>query len=72
MADCLILGFNDTDFSEHEQRVRKMGTRSGAYRDLHLSFVWHEDRPHRALDLLNTLRREEGLRSAPLHNAEFL
>ncbi|MCA9704328.1 MAG: PhpK family radical SAM P-methyltransferase [Myxococcales bacterium] len=72
MADCLILGFNDLDFSEHEQRVRKMGTRSGAYRDLDLSFVWYEGRPHRALDLLNTLRLEEGLSSAPLHNAEFL
>lgn len=67
MADCLIIGFNDLDFAQHEERVRRMGTDSGAYNDLALSFLRHEERPLRALDTINRFHPEKHL-----HNADFL
>src|SRR5262249_7497976 len=67
MAECLIVGFNDLDFAAHEERVRKMGLGTGAYRDLALSFVRHEGRPLRALDTINRFHPGERL-----HNADFL
>ncbi len=67
MADCLIVGFYDLDFGRNEQRVRRMGTDTGAYRDLALSFVWHGGRPLRALDVINHFRPKEHL-----HNADFI
>src|SRR5688572_28070686 len=68
MTDCLIVGFNDLDFAKHEERVRRMGTDAGAYADLALSFLRHEGRPLRALEVLNHFR-QGGER---LHNADFL
>jgi radical SAM PhpK family P-methyltransferase len=67
MADCLIVGFNDLDFREYEARVRRMGTGSGAYQDLGLSFVRHRGRPLRALDTINHFHP-----GRHLHNADFL
>lgn len=67
MADCLIVGFNDLDFTQHEERVRRMGTDSGAYKDLALSFLRHEGRPLRALETINHFHP-----GRHLHNADFL
>jgi anaerobic magnesium-protoporphyrin IX monomethyl ester cyclase len=69
MADCLIVGFNDLDFTSHEERVRRMGTAAGAYQDLNLSYVRHEGMPLRALDVINRFRTPAG---ETLHNADFL
>jgi radical SAM PhpK family P-methyltransferase len=67
MADCLIIGFNDLNFTQHEERVRRMGADSGAYRDLALSFLRHEGRPLRALETINRFHP-----GRHLHNADFL
>ncbi len=37
--DCLVIGHNDTPFEAYEQRLRRYGEDSEAYRDLKLSFV---------------------------------
>ncbi len=71
MADCLIVGFNDLDFPQHEERVRRMGVSAGAYADLALSFVRHEGRPLRALEVLNHFRTERA-EASDLHNVDFL
>lgn len=71
--DCLILGFFDYPFPEYVEIVRAMGERSGAYRDLALSFVELNGRPYRALDVVTALRKEEmRIVEAPFHNADFL
>jgi anaerobic magnesium-protoporphyrin IX monomethyl ester cyclase len=69
MKDCLIIGFNDADFSTYVQMVKSMGPNNGAYRDLRLAFVEYEGRPHRALDLLG--RFHQGSRHY-FHNMDFL
>lgn len=52
-TDCLIIGYNDTDFAGYVNWVREMGSDHGAYRDLNLGFVDHDGRPRHALDVLN-------------------
>ena len=51
--DCLLIGHNDIDFEEYEEKIRSMGTSSGAYRDLDLNFVVLDNRPHTATDMFN-------------------
>ena len=51
--DCLLIGHNDIDFEEYEKKVRAMGVRSGAYRDLDLNFVVLDNRPQTAADMFN-------------------
>jgi anaerobic magnesium-protoporphyrin IX monomethyl ester cyclase len=71
--DCLILGFYDYPFPEYVEIVRAMGERSGAYRDLALSFVELKGKPYRALDVVTALRKEEmQIMESPFHNADFL
>src|SRR5262249_43500506 len=73
MIDCLLLGMNSQRFPEYLGMVRGLGSTSGAYRDLNLSFVEHEQQPFQALDLLNHYReRTGGMLRAPFHNADFL
>lgn len=55
MVDCLIVGHNDGDFPSYVQMLEGMGTDSGAYRDLALSFVQWDGQPTRALDVFNRL-----------------
>ena len=70
MVDCLLIGFNDTDFEDYVNLVRSMGTNTGAYRDLNLHFVEHEGKPYRSMDILNYFQDKE--RAEPFHNADFL
>lgn len=73
MTDCLIIGFNDSNFEEYVDMVRSMGTDSGAYRDLNLSFVEYDDKPYRSMDLLNRFYFEDKPGAhRPFHNADFL
>ena len=55
MVDCLIVGHNDGDFPSYVKMLEGMGTDSGGYRDLALSFVQWEGQPTRALDVFNRL-----------------
>src|ERR1700709_131241 len=52
-ADCLLVGYNDSIFSDSLQIVRAMGKGSGAYRDLNLAFIEMDGKPYRCMDLLN-------------------
>jgi radical SAM PhpK family P-methyltransferase len=52
MTDCLIIGFNDSNFGEYVDMVRGMGTDSGGFRDLRLAYLNYEGKPYRSLDLL--------------------
>jgi len=55
MVDCLIVGHNDGNFPSYVKMLEGMGTDSGAYRDLALSFVQWDGQPTRALDVFNRL-----------------
>ena len=73
MTDCLILGFNDTNFEDYVEMVRSMGSDAGAYRDLNLAFIQHEGRPYRSMDILNRYYFEDQPESRRrFHNADFL
>jgi len=51
--DCLIIGHNEMSFEEYEKSVRKMGVRSGAYRDLELNFVFRQNKSAHAASMFN-------------------
>ena len=73
MTDCLIIGFNDSDFSSYVDMVKSMGEDSGAYRDLALAFVEYEGKPQRSMDILNRFYYEN--KSGPhklFNNSDFL
>src|SRR5689334_15516173 len=73
MSECLIIGFNDPDFEGFEKFVRAMGVNTGAYRDLNLSFIEYDNRPHRSLDLLSHFYFQDKPRPPrPFNNADFL
>jgi anaerobic magnesium-protoporphyrin IX monomethyl ester cyclase len=69
MTDCLIIGFNDSDFNDYVRMVEVLGTRWGAYRDLALAFVEEDGTYYRALDILSRLHRPGG---RLFHNTDFL
>ncbi len=52
-TDCLIIGYNDSDFTEYVKMIGSMGTSSGAYRDVNLAFIEYEGKPQRSMDILN-------------------
>jgi radical SAM PhpK family P-methyltransferase len=73
MVDCVIVGHNDENFPSYVQMVEGMGAKSGAFRDLVLSYVVWDGTPTRALDVLNRLGVPDsrGDRSR-YHNLELL
>jgi radical SAM PhpK family P-methyltransferase len=73
MIDCLIIGFNDSNFKDYVDMVKAMGRNSGAYKDLNLSFIEYNNRPYRAMDILNHFyfQNRRGTYK-PFHNADFL
>jgi radical SAM PhpK family P-methyltransferase len=52
-TDCLLVGYNDSIFTDSLQIVRAMGKDSGAYRDINLAFIEMDGKPYRCMDLLN-------------------
>ncbi len=73
MIDCLIIGFNDSDFGTYVDLLTSMGTDSGAFRDLNLAFIEHEGKPYRSMDILNRFYWEDKPgEHKPFHNADFL
>jgi radical SAM PhpK family P-methyltransferase len=73
ITDCLILGFYEPAFPEYVDLVKLMGTTSGAYRDLALSYMNHNGEPRRALDMLTQVSNARRATPAkPFHNADFL
>lgn len=55
--DCLFIGHNEMDLVEYERQVRKMGIRSGAYRDLDLNFIRCNNTPYSISEIFNSLYR---------------
>ena len=51
--DCLVIGHNEMDFLEYERTVRKMGVKSGAYRDLFMNFINYDNRPYSVAEVFN-------------------
>ncbi|NIM16728.1 MAG: PhpK family radical SAM P-methyltransferase [Candidatus Aminicenantes bacterium] len=51
--DCLLIGHNEMNFVEYEKRVREMGVRSGAYRDLDKNFIQYNHTPYHASEIFN-------------------
>ena len=72
MTDCLLIGFNDSDFSNYVEMVKSMGTDSGAFRDLNLAYIDYLGSPRRSMDLLNLFRFDLNSGHPLLHNADFL
>lgn len=73
MIDALIIGYNDVEFSEYVENVRRMGEKSGAFKDLDLAFLQYEGKPYRALDLLTKFFYErKDIAPRPFHNCDFL
>lgn len=73
MIDCLIIGFNDTNFEEYVEMVESMGATSGAYRDLRLYYMDYQNKPYRSMDFINHFHFENSKRSyQPFHNSDFL
>lgn len=73
-TDCLLIGYNDSNFAHHVDLVRSMGESSGAYRDLNLAFVEHQGQPFRCMDLINHFypANHEKPLARPLSNCDFL
>ena len=73
MIDCLLVGFNDANFSEFCANIRAMGERSTAWRDIRSSIVTHQGASLRALDLLTEFRgKGPGATGERFHNMSFL
>lgn len=73
MTDCLIVGFYDSDFPAYVDMARSMGAESGAYRDLALAFVEHDNKPQRSMDILNHFHfQDKPGPHKPFHNADFI
>lgn len=74
MIDCLLLGHYETSFVDYVDRIRQMGVKSCAYRDVNLSFVEIDGAPVHAMGLLNRIRvgTNHSASKAMLHNADFL
>jgi anaerobic magnesium-protoporphyrin IX monomethyl ester cyclase len=74
MTDCLIVGYNEIDFSEEVKRMKAMGMNSVSYKDFSLGYILHENNPYRAMDILNHFYYEgenTGKRKY-FHNADVL
>lgn len=70
--DCLIIGFNDSNFADFVDMVRSMGVDSGAYRDLNLAFIEYEGQAHRSMDILNRFYFGEAPAERLFSNTDFL
>jgi len=60
IIDCLFIGHNEMRFEEYEKFIRRMGTKSPAYRDLNLNFVRYKGKPYSAQEAFNLFRFGEG------------
>src|SRR5882724_5615265 len=73
MTDCLIIGFNDTNFPSYVEMVKSMGKDAGAYRDLRLAYIDLDGKPYNSMEVLNHLHYEG--QPGPhkrFHNSDFL
>lgn len=69
--DCLIIGFNDSNFENYVEMTKSISMDAGAYRDLNLAFIEYNNKPYRALDIFTHFQSQDGV-SKPFHNTDFL
>jgi radical SAM PhpK family P-methyltransferase len=73
MIDCLIIGFNDSNFENYVKMIKSMGVDSGAYKDVNLAFIEYQGQLYRSMDILNHFYKGDGEgQHKPFHNADFL
>jgi radical SAM PhpK family P-methyltransferase len=71
--DCLIIGYNDMNFSDYVKMLRSMGTGHSDYRDLNLNFIEYNGKPYRALDILTHFYFQDKKDvHKPFHNADLM
>jgi anaerobic magnesium-protoporphyrin IX monomethyl ester cyclase len=51
--DCFLIGHNEMTFANYERSIRIMGVDSGAYRDLNMNFISHENRMYSTPEIFN-------------------
>jgi radical SAM PhpK family P-methyltransferase len=51
--DCLFIGHNNMNFADYESAIKKMGVKSGAYRNLNLDFIQYDNKLYPAADVFN-------------------
>jgi len=51
--DCLFIGNNEMAFEDYETEIRKMGSRSGAYRDLNMDFLRYNNKLYTPSEMFN-------------------
>lgn len=73
MTDCLIIGFNETNFQNGVEMIKYRGIDSATYRELNLHFIEHNGTPYRSIDILNRFHlQHKAERVRPFHNSDFL
>lgn len=72
MIDCLLIGFNSSNFPDFVQMVKAMGDDSGAFKDLELAYIEYQHRPYQSMDILNHFYAEGKESHQPFHNADFV
>jgi radical SAM PhpK family P-methyltransferase len=72
MIDCLLIGYNETDFGGYLDAVRRMGTDHVSHRVVNSSFIELEGQAFRCMDALNHLYWEGRPGGRPLHSFDFL
>jgi radical SAM PhpK family P-methyltransferase len=63
--DCIVIGHNEIPFERYEGLIRRFGTGTPAYRDLHMSFVTFDGKPMTYLDLLNAAHEKTAWQRNP-------
>lgn len=58
MVDCFFVGHNEIEFEDYEKQVRQMGEMTGAFRDLNLQYIEHENKPFTLTDVINYYEKD--------------
>lgn len=73
MTDCLIIGFNEGNYSEHVKTARSFGEETPYFRDLALNFIEYEGGIYHSMGILNRFFAEgRAGTQRRFHNADFL
>jgi radical SAM PhpK family P-methyltransferase len=71
--DCLLIGHNQVNFREYEKEIRKMGTNSGAYRDLSKNIIQYNNKLYSTEEVFNlfcTREKSQGSSIEPIRLVE--
>ena len=71
-TDCIVIGTNAQRTQEHVEFVKSVDNYGGAWRDLRLAFVEHDNRYLTSLDLMNQIFEQQGIEEESFNNLDFL